>query len=189
MIVGIPIPSRSKRIGELLDVIPASWLICLQVLRGLVGWASGVTLGRFCLAGRYRRSSHRAARDTGYDPRMARAAIFRSEAIYRRIEDWQGTPQYGAASEDRFTVPAGITCLVGEVFPVILVSARPHHRIDARTAAEHLPYREQQPAAVEQWIGHGLKSPIPFCSEIGEPMSCLSYAWHVVGPLEQQHGG
>jgi hypothetical protein len=65
-------------------------------------------------------------------------------------------------AEDGFIVPAGITCLVGEIVPVILVSARPYHRIDARTAAEHLPHRERQPAPVEQWIGRGLKSPIPF---------------------------
>ena len=73
----------------------------------------------------------------------------------------------------------------------MLVSVRPYHRIDARTAAEHLPHRERQPAPVEQWIGDGLKSPIPFRSKIGERLLCFSYGWHVVGAprLEQQHGG
>jgi hypothetical protein len=36
-------------------------------------------------------------------------------------------------------------------------------------------------AALEQWIGLGLKVPVPFRSEIGEPLSRFSYAWHVVG--------
>jgi hypothetical protein len=65
-------------------------------------------------------------------------------------------------AKDGFIVPAGITCLVSEKVPVILVSARPYHRINARTAAEHLPHREREPAPVEQSIGHGLKFPIPF---------------------------
>jgi hypothetical protein len=54
VIVGVPILLRSKRIGELLDVMPASWLIGLQVYRVfggifLVGWARGVIPGLFAL--------------------------------------------------------------------------------------------------------------------------------------------
>ena len=54
VIVGVPILLRSKRIGEVLDAIPASWLIGLQVYRVfggifLVGWGRGVVPGLFAL--------------------------------------------------------------------------------------------------------------------------------------------
>jgi hypothetical protein len=54
LIVGVPILLRSKRIGEVLDAMPASWLIGLQVYRVfggifLVGWARGVTPALFAL--------------------------------------------------------------------------------------------------------------------------------------------
>jgi hypothetical protein len=54
VIVGVPILLRSKRIGEVLDAMPASWLIGLQVYRVfggifLVGWARGVIPGVFAL--------------------------------------------------------------------------------------------------------------------------------------------
>jgi hypothetical protein len=54
VIVGVPILLRSKRIGEVLDAMPTSWLIGLQVYRVfggifLVGWARGVVPGIFAL--------------------------------------------------------------------------------------------------------------------------------------------
>ena len=54
VIVGAPILLRSKRIGEVLDAMPASWLVGLQVYRVLggiflVGWARGVIPGIFAL--------------------------------------------------------------------------------------------------------------------------------------------
>ncbi len=54
VIVGAPILLQSKRIGEVLDAMPASWLIGLQVYRVfggifLVGWARGVIPGLFAL--------------------------------------------------------------------------------------------------------------------------------------------
>jgi hypothetical protein len=54
VIVGVPILLRSKRIGEVLDAMPASWLIGLQVYRVigglfLAGWARGVVPGVFAL--------------------------------------------------------------------------------------------------------------------------------------------
>jgi hypothetical protein len=54
VIVGAPILLRSKRIGEVLDAMPASWLIGLQVYRVfggifLVGWARGVIPALFAL--------------------------------------------------------------------------------------------------------------------------------------------
>jgi hypothetical protein len=54
MIVGVPILLRSKRIGEVLDAMPAGWLIGLQVYRVfggifLVGWARGIVPGIFAL--------------------------------------------------------------------------------------------------------------------------------------------
>jgi len=54
VIVGVPILLRSKRIGEVLDAMPTSWLVGLQVYRVLggiflVGWARGVIPSLFAL--------------------------------------------------------------------------------------------------------------------------------------------
>ena len=54
VIVGVPILLRSERIGEVLDAMPTSWLIGLQVYRVLggiflVGWARGVIPSLFAL--------------------------------------------------------------------------------------------------------------------------------------------
>ena len=54
VIVGAPILLRSKRIGEVLDAMPASWLVGLQVYRVLggiflVGWARGAIPSLFAL--------------------------------------------------------------------------------------------------------------------------------------------
>jgi hypothetical protein len=54
VLVGVPMLLRSKRIGEVLDAMPAGWLIGLQVYRVfgsifLVGWARGVVPGIFAL--------------------------------------------------------------------------------------------------------------------------------------------
>ena len=54
VIVGVPILLRSKRIGDVLGAMPASWLIGLQVYRVfgsifLVGWARGAIPGIFAL--------------------------------------------------------------------------------------------------------------------------------------------
>jgi hypothetical protein len=54
VIVGVPILLRSKRIGEVLDAMPRSWLVGLQVYRVLggiflVGWARGVIPSLFVL--------------------------------------------------------------------------------------------------------------------------------------------
>ena len=54
VVVGVPILLRSKRIGEVLDAMPTSWLVGLQVYRilggiFLVGWARGVIPGLFAL--------------------------------------------------------------------------------------------------------------------------------------------
>jgi hypothetical protein len=54
VILGVPILLRSKRVGQVLDAMPTSWLIGLQVYRVfggifLVGWARGVIPGVFGL--------------------------------------------------------------------------------------------------------------------------------------------
>lgn len=54
VIVGVPILLRSKRVGDVLDAMPTSWLVGLQVYRVfggifLVGWARGVVPGIFAL--------------------------------------------------------------------------------------------------------------------------------------------
>jgi hypothetical protein len=54
VIVGVPVLLRSKRIGGVLDAMPTSWLVGLQVYRVLggiflVGWARGVIPSLFAL--------------------------------------------------------------------------------------------------------------------------------------------
>jgi len=54
VIIGTPILLRSKRMGQVLDAMPASWLIALQLYRVfggafLVGWARNVIPGVFAL--------------------------------------------------------------------------------------------------------------------------------------------
>jgi len=54
VIIGAPILLRSKRMGQVLDAMPATWLIALQLYRVfgsvfLVGWARNVIPGIFAL--------------------------------------------------------------------------------------------------------------------------------------------
>jgi hypothetical protein len=54
VIVGTPFLLLSKRVGQVLDAMPASWLVALQVYRVfggvfLVGWLRGVVFGPFAL--------------------------------------------------------------------------------------------------------------------------------------------
>lgn len=54
VIIGVPVLLRSRRLGQVLDAMPASWLIALQAYRVLgsaflVGWALGFVPGIFAL--------------------------------------------------------------------------------------------------------------------------------------------
>jgi hypothetical protein len=54
VIIGVPVLLRSRRLGQVLDAMPASWLVALQVYRVLgsaflVGWALGAVPGIFAL--------------------------------------------------------------------------------------------------------------------------------------------
>jgi hypothetical protein len=54
VIIGTPIVLLSKRMGQVLDAMPASWLIALQAYRVfgsafLIGWARGLVPGVFAL--------------------------------------------------------------------------------------------------------------------------------------------
>jgi hypothetical protein len=54
VIIGVPILLRSRRIGQVLDAMPPSWLVALQVYRVLgsaflIGWALGAVPGIFAL--------------------------------------------------------------------------------------------------------------------------------------------
>src|ERR1700680_4145590 len=54
VIIGVPILLRSRRIGQVLDAMPASWLVALQVYRVLgsaflIAWARGAVPGIFAL--------------------------------------------------------------------------------------------------------------------------------------------
>ena len=54
VIIGVPILLRSKRIGHVLDAMPVSWLVALQVYRVIgsgfvIAWAQGTAPGVFAL--------------------------------------------------------------------------------------------------------------------------------------------
>jgi hypothetical protein len=54
VVLGVPVLLRSRRIGEVLDAMPASWMVALQVFRVngfafLFGWAYGTVPGVFAL--------------------------------------------------------------------------------------------------------------------------------------------
>jgi hypothetical protein len=54
VMIGAPILLRSKRIGQVLDAMPATWLVALQVYRVLgstflIGWVYGAVPGVFAL--------------------------------------------------------------------------------------------------------------------------------------------
>jgi hypothetical protein len=54
VVLTIPILLRSRRIGQVLDAMPASWMVALQVVRVngfafLIGWAYGTVPGVFAL--------------------------------------------------------------------------------------------------------------------------------------------
>jgi hypothetical protein len=54
VIIGAPVLLRSRRIGQVLDAMPATWLVALQVYRVLgsaflIGWALGAVPGIFAL--------------------------------------------------------------------------------------------------------------------------------------------
>lgn len=54
VIIGVPILLRSRRMGQVLDAMPASWLIALQLFRVLgsaflIGWIYGAVPGIFAL--------------------------------------------------------------------------------------------------------------------------------------------
>ena len=54
VIIGAPILLRSRRIGQVLDAMPTTWLVALQVYRVLgsaflIGWARGAVPGIFAL--------------------------------------------------------------------------------------------------------------------------------------------
>jgi hypothetical protein len=54
VIIAVPILLRSKRMGQVLDSMPVTWLVALQVYRVvgsgfLIGWAQGIAPGVFAL--------------------------------------------------------------------------------------------------------------------------------------------
>jgi hypothetical protein len=72
VIIGAPILLRSKRIGQVLDAMPASWIVALQVYRVLgstflVGWAYGVAPSIFALPAGIGDVPHRFIRGASRD--------------------------------------------------------------------------------------------------------------------------
>lgn len=67
-------------------------------------------------------------------------------------------------------VPGSVVRLVREIIPVILVAARPIHHVDTGSATQHFAHRHGKGAPIDSGIWFSLKAPVPFGSEIGEPL-------------------
>jgi hypothetical protein len=88
-----------------------------------------------------------------------------------------------------FVIPCLALSLSGEEIPVILVAARPDHRIDARPASEHPPHVEGQSTAIESRVGLRLEVPLSFRPKAHGPPSRVHDLRNVIPParFQQQH--
>src|SRR4029077_9803171 len=95
---------------------------------------------------------------------------------------WRAMPIFNAAVDIQhgLVIPCGIAGFLREEIPIVLMSARPGHDIDARSSAEHLAHRQGNGASVETWIGLGNKLPVAFASQILKPAKRFGHAWHIV---------
>src|SRR3984893_2021516 len=91
--------------------------------------------------------------------------------------------------QHRLIVPRGIPRLRREIVPVILVSTRPSHQIDAGSTAQDLAHIHWNGASVQMRIRLSLEGPVPIASKIGGPLTGLHNAGHIVAPasFQQQH--
>ena len=74
VIIGAPLLLLSKRVGQVLDTMPASWLVALQLYRvfgswALAAWLRGTLPGVFALPAGIRRCADRPVRRAGGDRR------------------------------------------------------------------------------------------------------------------------
>src|SRR5258707_10362192 len=89
----------------------------------------------------------------------------------------------------RLIVPRRLAGLGCEEIPIVLMSARPTHHIDARSPSKHLAHLQRYGTSFEAWIGLIDKLPIALAPEVFKPASCFRHAWHVVAAacFEQEH--
>src|ERR1700732_3072796 len=91
--------------------------------------------------------------------------------------------------QHRLIVPRGIARLRREIVPVILVSTRPSHQIDAGSTAQDLSHIHWNGASVQMRIRLSLEGPVPIATKIGWPSTGLHDAGHIVAAagFQQEH--
>src|SRR5262249_44715390 len=103
---------------------------------------------------------------------------------------WNPVPVFDAPVDiqDRVIAPCWVARLGRDEIPVLLVSTRPCHHVDARSPAEDLAHRQRHRASVQVWVGLSDKLPIALRSQIFVPAMRVGDAWHVVvaAGLKQQ---
>src|SRR5262249_4597491 len=91
--------------------------------------------------------------------------------------------------ENRIVAPCRVSGFRGKEVPIALVTTSPDHRVDARSAAQHLPHAHGNGAAVEVWVRLGLELPISLGADIRDPPAGIRDTLYViVAPrFPQQH--
>lgn len=89
----------------------------------------------------------------------------------------------------RFIAPGFVTRLGCEVVPVASMSPSPHHHVDARPPAEHLPHRQQHRSALEMGARLRNETPVTLATQVQRPLRGIVDCRNIIGftGLEQKH--
>ncbi len=87
--------------------------------------------------------------------------------------------------------PSEVSRFSCEEVPVTAVSARPDHRVDARSAAEDLAHRQKQPTTVQPRVGFTSEAPVERAANVRTMLAGIDHALHIIigAGFEQQHCG
>jgi hypothetical protein len=93
--------------------------------------------------------------------------------------------------EYRFIAPCGVPSLGRKEIPIVLVSARPGHDVDAGSTAKYLAHIQRNGASVKVWIRLAHKGPVTFAAKVQRPLARFHDAWHIVAAagLQQENAG
>ncbi len=93
-------------------------------------------------------------------------------------------------AQDRLVAPGGIPRLACEKVPVVPVPAHPGHHGDAGAATKNLAHVHRDGASVQVRARLRAKVPVPFGTEVQEPLPGLVHARHVIvaAGLNQEDG-
>lgn len=82
--------------------------------------------------------------------------------------------------EHRAIAPGFVISFLREVFPIILVTARPYHHVDAGAATEHFAHIERNRALIEMRVRLCDEFPITIGAEIERPLPWREHFGNIV---------